>query len=146
MAGRPPLSQTSVSLPPPPVEDRVYYSPVRNLVICVSAGKPAIEPITGGRIMVDEKIAEFANVGNFGRFVTSDTECIAEMEKRVASGAGDVISAEEYVRRITPPEVREAELRRTLTENNGLIEDYKMQLLEKERQIEALTAAAAPKT
>jgi len=96
--------------------------------------------------MIDPPFVRFTPMGSapvngqkFGYFTTDDPEIIEYLEKRIAQST-DVISDEEFNRRMTPPEVRE----KTLEEQNRALVAEKNRLLEQLAAAQKITTPVQP--
>lgn len=88
-----------------PTGPRTFYSTAGALTIHMSAGKQVMHE--GQLQRMGERIIEFHSSGaeTYGRFVTSDPDEIAFLDRRMLE-VGDVFGPEEYGRRTIPAEVR----------------------------------------
>ncbi len=85
----------------------------------------------GSVVVVTDRPIHFARVGatNFYSYTTSNPDHIAELEARVVS-PGDVLSAEEFNRRLTPDDKKISALEsklRELEQKNSLLEKLQAQ-------------------
>lgn len=109
------------------VQPKTFYARSANLTI--SAVKPKIEMVDGQLRKHGEKLIEFSrrigagrgtHTDNWGEYTTSDPVLIDFLESRMAT-AGDVFSYEQYQDMTTPAEVKIADGKRTIEEQNRLI-------------------------
>lgn len=115
---------------------REYYSTSRGLVLHPNAGKSVIQ---GGIISTErqgEKIVQFHEFGEYGRYLTSDPEEIKFLDEQIAKGRNDIFTPDVYNERITPDHVKIATLRnahdanaRQITEQNKLIQELQAKLM-----------------
>lgn len=112
-----------------PTQPQVFYSRSANLILHSNVGRQAMQD--GHVVRLDEKMIEFTATGDgFGRYVTTDPEEIAYLERQMIAG-GDVFDASEYNRRTTPPEVQ---LRIMQGEHERLLRDHNRLLAELQQQ------------
>lgn len=116
-------------------EQREFYSTSRGLVLHAKPGKPIIQNGILSSEREGEKIIQFQEFGDFGRYVTSDPEEIAYLEAQIAKGRTDIILPADYNERITPDHVKVATLKnahdvqsRLITEQNKLIQELQARL------------------
>lgn len=100
-------------------DKRMYFSESQNLGIGWGA---TIEYLDDGKKRAKgARNIEFRSFdGKYGVYETSDPAEIEYLDKRCKE-SGDVFDHNEYSRRITPPDIREAELQRKIQEQNALI-------------------------
>jgi len=112
-------------------EQKTYYSTSISMMIHPSAGEQVVQ---NGRLVgtFGEVIEHFVPCGDYGVLHTDNPITIKWIEKQIAAGRGDMITAEEYNRRITSPDVhiaRGQEKNRKLVEENeallALVEQYR---------------------
>lgn len=116
-------------------EQREYYSPSRGLVLHPKAGVPVIHNGIVSTERQGEKIIQFHEFGDFGRYITSDPEEIAFLDSLIAKGRTDILTPDVYNDRITPDGVkisalrqRESDQSRLITEQNKLIAELQAKL------------------
>ena len=113
-------------------ETKTFYSRSAGLTLHPNRGKQVL--LEGGRTMrVDEKIVEFAQLGDYGRFETDDPEIIAYLEKRASTPGADVMSAEAYNNAIIPDAMKVDALRDTNEQQSRMIEEQNRIIAELQR-------------
>lgn len=119
-------------------EERTWYCKQAGLCIAAIHGTTEITA-EGKRIRNGEKHIHFSPVfgggkghmtNGWGTFSTKDPALIAFLEKREAE-VGDVVGPEKYKEAMTPAEVREANAKRQIEDQNRLIADLQRQLAAK---------------
>jgi hypothetical protein len=82
----------------------------------------------GTKARVGEKIIEFQPMGQdrYGRYTTSDQQVIDYLEWRRAN-IGDIMTAEEYAKEVTPKEIQISDLQRKLDQANSLLAELQKQ-------------------
>jgi hypothetical protein len=102
-------------------EAKTFYSSSGNLICYLEKPRRVIE--NGQSVVLDGPRIEFSPQGdNFGRYVTSDPQEIAYLEKR-SREVKDVFGGDTYIKLTTPAEVRNAQLERQISTQNALILD-----------------------
>lgn len=114
---------------------REYYSTSRGLVLHPNAGKPVMQNGQLSSERAGEKIIQFHEFGDFGRYLTNDPEEINFLDQQIAKGRSDILTPETYNDRVTPDGVKIDALRRAhnenarqLTEQNKLIQELQAKL------------------
>lgn len=132
--------QPAPTMQPPMLQRRVektYYSECAGLTISPPSLKGEFREINGETRRIGEVLIEFSPFPyhivsqpdgkghymksvNFGSYSTDDPRIIAYLDERIVR-SGDVFDADEFKRRITPPEIQTQQLERDLEESNRLI-------------------------
>lgn len=114
---------------------REYYSTSRGLVLHPNPGKPIMQNGQLSSERAGEKIIQFHEFGDFGRYITDDPEEIAFLDQQIAKGRNDILTPDLYNDRVTPDSVKIDALRRAhgenerrLTEQNKLIQELQAKL------------------
>lgn len=114
---------------------REYYSTSRGLVLHPNFGKPVMQNGQLSSERQGEKIIQFHEFGDFGRYVTSDPEEIAFLDTQIARGRSDIMTPDVYNDKITPDEIKISALRRAhsdserrISEQNKLIQELQQKL------------------
>lgn len=114
---------------------REYYSTSRGLVLHPNSGKSVMQNGQLSSERQGEKIIQFHEFGDFGRYVTSDPEEIAFLDTQIARGRSDIMTPDVYNDKITPDEIKISALRRAysdserrISEQNKLIQELQQKL------------------
>ena len=120
------MPEFTVQVPEPEPVAKIFYSPVRELYIGISAGK--LQTLANGTVeRFGEKFVRFQPLGDtYGIYKTDDPEIIAALEKRMKDAREhgvkpDVITEGEYSERFMTDEVKLNFAQREIESKNRLL-------------------------